>query len=135
MERKKHCLITGGSRGIGAATAYRFAQAGYKVTFFYRSDDESAQYTRQKIMNLTYDCLAYRVDVRDLDAVEAAVHRHGRGGERDAGTGPHRSGAGQLRAAGDGVHGGRVQRLQEADEDHVRRRGGVHTGLQRRDAA
>ena len=73
MERKKHCLITGGSRGIGAATAYRFAQEGYKVTFFYRSDDESAQYTRQKIMNLTYDCLAYKVDVRDLDAVEAAV--------------------------------------------------------------
>lgn len=73
MENRKHCLITGGSRGIGAATAYRFAQAGYKVTFFYRKDDESAQYTRQKIQTLTYDCLAYKVDVRDLDAVESAV--------------------------------------------------------------
>ncbi|MBO4927027.1 MAG: 3-oxoacyl-ACP reductase FabG [Clostridiales bacterium] len=73
MENRKHCLITGGSRGIGAATAYRFAQAGYKVTFFYRSDEESAQYTRQKIQKLTYDCLAYKVDVRDLDAVQSAV--------------------------------------------------------------
>lgn len=73
MEHRKHCLITGGSRGIGAATAYRFAQAGYKVTFFYRSDEESAEYTKQKIQNLTYDCLAYKVDVRDLDAVTAAV--------------------------------------------------------------
>ncbi|MBR5973727.1 MAG: SDR family oxidoreductase [Clostridiales bacterium] len=73
MENRKHCLITGGSRGIGAATAYRFAQAGYKVTFFYRSDDESAQYTKQRIQKLTYDCLAYKVDVRDLDAVESAV--------------------------------------------------------------
>lgn len=73
MEHRNHCLITGGSRGIGAATAYRFAQAGYKVTFFYRSDEESAEYTKQKIQNLTYDCLAYKVDVRDLDAVTAAV--------------------------------------------------------------
>lgn len=73
MERRKHCLITGGSRGIGAATAYRFAQAGYKVTFFYRTDEESAEYTRAKIKELTYDCLAYQVDVRDLDAVSSAV--------------------------------------------------------------
>jgi len=73
MENRKHCLITGGSRGIGASTAYRFAQAGYKITFFYRSDDESAQYTRQKIQELTYDVLAYKVDVRDLDAVDSAV--------------------------------------------------------------
>ena len=73
MENRKHCLITGGSRGIGASTAYRFAQAGYKVTIFYRSDDESAQYTRQKIQELTYDVLAYKVDVRDLDAVSSAV--------------------------------------------------------------
>ena len=73
MGNRKHCLITGGSRGIGAATAYRFAQAGYKVTFFYRADDDSAEYTRQKIHALTYDVLAYQVDVCDLDAVEAAV--------------------------------------------------------------
>ncbi|MBP5492820.1 MAG: 3-oxoacyl-ACP reductase FabG [Clostridiales bacterium] len=73
MENRKHCLITGGSRGIGAAVAYRFAQAGYKVTFFYRQDEESANYTKQRIRNITFDCLAYKVDVRDMDAVQAAV--------------------------------------------------------------
>ncbi|MBQ0012646.1 MAG: 3-oxoacyl-ACP reductase FabG [Clostridiales bacterium] len=72
--RRKHCLITGGSRGIGAATAYRFAQAGYRVTFFYRADEESAEYTKQRIQQITYDCLAYQVDVRDFDAVQAAVN-------------------------------------------------------------
>ena len=73
MEKRKHCLITGGSRGIGAATAYKFAKEGYKVTFFYRSDDESAQYTLEKIRKITYDCLSFKVDVRDLDSVNAAV--------------------------------------------------------------
>lgn len=73
MEDRKHCLITGGSRGIGAATAYKFAQNGYKVTFFYRADNESAQYTLERIKNITYDCLALKVDVRDNDSVVAAV--------------------------------------------------------------
>lgn len=73
MEDRKHCLITGGSRGIGAATAYKFAQNGYKVTFFYRADNESAQYTLERIKNITYDCLALKVDVRDNDSVIAAV--------------------------------------------------------------
>lgn len=39
----KHVLITGGSRGIGAATVRRFAQNGYTVSFFYEKNHESAK--------------------------------------------------------------------------------------------
>lgn len=38
----KHVLITGGSRGIGAATVRAFANAGYQVSFLYRNSHEAA---------------------------------------------------------------------------------------------
>ena len=38
-------LVTGGSRGIGAATAVRLAQAGHDLTLAYRQDDSAAQET------------------------------------------------------------------------------------------
>lgn len=36
-------LITGGSRGIGAACVRAFVRAGYRTAFFYRSSDQAAQ--------------------------------------------------------------------------------------------
>ena len=75
MDNQRHCLVTGGSRGIGAATAYRFAKEGYRITFFYRSDDESAQYTLEKIRHISAYCQAMKVDIRDFDAVSHAVRR------------------------------------------------------------
>ena len=36
-------LITGGSRGIGAACVRAFCQAGHRVAFFYRQSDACAQ--------------------------------------------------------------------------------------------
>ena len=35
-------LVTGGSRGIGAAVVKRFAENGDRVVFFYRSNGEAA---------------------------------------------------------------------------------------------
>src|ERR687891_135361 len=35
-------LVTGGTRGIGAATARLAAERGYKVAVFYRSDHDAA---------------------------------------------------------------------------------------------
>jgi NAD(P)-dependent dehydrogenase (short-subunit alcohol dehydrogenase family) len=35
-------LITGGSRGIGAATAKNLAQQGYRVCINYRSNEDAA---------------------------------------------------------------------------------------------
>ncbi|MBO4495796.1 MAG: SDR family oxidoreductase [Clostridiales bacterium] len=75
MDNQKHCLITGGSRGIGAATAYRFAKEGYRITFFYRRDDESAQYTLERIRRISAYCQAMKVDIRDFASVRQAVHK------------------------------------------------------------
>lgn len=38
----QHALITGGSRGIGAATVRAFVRAGYAVSFFYEKNTEAA---------------------------------------------------------------------------------------------
>lgn len=38
----QHVLITGGSRGIGAAAVRAFCQAGYAVSFFYQKSTEAA---------------------------------------------------------------------------------------------
>mgnify|MGYP000764098468 CR=1 FL=1 len=39
----KHVIITGGSRGIGAAAARAFSARGDRVAFFYEKEDEKAQ--------------------------------------------------------------------------------------------
>lgn len=39
----KHVLITGGSRGIGAAAVRSFSEAGYRVTFFYAKNHDAAR--------------------------------------------------------------------------------------------
>ena len=45
----KTVLITGGSRGIGAAMAELFADNGYKVAFTYKSSDEKANSLAERI--------------------------------------------------------------------------------------
>lgn len=44
----KHVLITGGSRGIGAACVEAFAKRGYKVTFTYNKSEDAAMALAEK---------------------------------------------------------------------------------------
>lgn len=60
-------LITGGSRGIGAATVRAFVNAGYRVAFFYLSSEAAAQALAAE----TGAC-AIRCDVRDPASVASA---------------------------------------------------------------
>ena len=66
MPKAKHAVVTGGGRGIGAETARRFKELGYRVTVMAR--------TRNEIEPLADSIGAYavRVDVGDPASVEAA---------------------------------------------------------------
>jgi len=56
-------LITGGSQGIGAATALLAAQRGYNICFTYLSEEAVAQQTAQKIKALGARVLYIQTDV------------------------------------------------------------------------
>jgi 3-oxoacyl-[acyl-carrier protein] reductase len=71
----KVALVTGGSRGIGAAIAVRLAQEGADVALTYhRSADRAAAVVRQ-IESAGGWGLAIRADSAEPGAVAAAVHR------------------------------------------------------------
>jgi NAD(P)-dependent dehydrogenase (short-subunit alcohol dehydrogenase family) len=59
----KVALITGGSRGIGAATALLAAERGYDVCISYVSNENAAQNVVQQIESLGRKALAVRADV------------------------------------------------------------------------
>ena len=60
-------VITGGSRGIGAAAVERFARAGHRVYFLYEKSHEQAQTLAEKTGATAICC-----DVADSAAVKAA---------------------------------------------------------------
>ena len=68
----KTVVITGGSRGIGAAAVERFAAKGYRVYFFYRSSHEAAAVLAEKTGATPICC-----DVADGNAVKAAFQKIG----------------------------------------------------------
>ncbi|MFG1888889.1 SDR family oxidoreductase [Micromonospora sp. NPDC049051] len=64
-------VITGGSRGIGAATARRLAHAGHHVAFSYRRDRTAATAVLADIHATGVRGLAVPADTRDPDQVTA----------------------------------------------------------------
>jgi NAD(P)-dependent dehydrogenase (short-subunit alcohol dehydrogenase family) len=64
-------LITGGSRGIGAATALAAARAGYAVALSFQSDGKAAQSVVQAIEVLGGRAMALQADVAQEDSVLA----------------------------------------------------------------
>ena len=66
----KQVLVTGGSRGIGAATVRAFAQAGCAVSFFYEKSHEQARQLAHETGAQAICC-----DVSDEEAVQAAFRR------------------------------------------------------------
>lgn len=64
----KYALITGGSRGIGAATVRAFCQAGYETAFFYHANHAAAKAIADETGAKAICC-----DVADAEAVKAAI--------------------------------------------------------------
>ena len=71
---KKTVLITGGSRGIGAATAKEFASHGYNIIINYVENDFQAQNIRQEILS-KYDVKVtlVRADVGQEKDIEKMI--------------------------------------------------------------
>lgn len=65
-------LITGGSRGIGGATAIALATFGHRVAVVYAANDAAANKTVDDVQTAGGEGLAVRADVADTDAVDAA---------------------------------------------------------------
>jgi len=68
-------LVTGGSAGIGRATALMLAQEGADVAINYLTYPEAAEELAGQVRQLGRKALPYPVDVSDQAAVEAMVER------------------------------------------------------------
>jgi 3-oxoacyl-[acyl-carrier protein] reductase len=66
-------LITGGSRGIGAATAVRLAEDGHDVAVAYRSNAEAAEQVAAEIRALGRRAATFAGDMSEVDAPAGLV--------------------------------------------------------------
>ena len=78
----KKALVTGGSRGIGAATAIALAEGGADVAFTYKTSADAAAKVVKEIEALGRRAFALEVDAADAvavaDGVQQAADRLGR---------------------------------------------------------
>lgn len=73
--KNRRALVTGGSRGIGAAIVQRLARDGANVALTYVSRPEMAEETAAAARALGVQALAIQADSADADAVAGAVER------------------------------------------------------------
>ena len=66
---RRVAVITGGSRGIGAAFVLEAARRGYRVVFSYRSRKDDADRVVAEASALGGDAVAVQADLIDFDAV------------------------------------------------------------------
>jgi len=70
--KDKTVLITGGGRGIGRAIAHEFAVEGARVAINYRSNEESAQNTLNRLPGVGH--LSFKGDISSAGTVEQLVN-------------------------------------------------------------
>ncbi|KAF1029375.1 MAG: putative oxidoreductase YgfF [Pseudomonas sp.] len=71
----KVVVITGGSRGIGAATALLLARQGYRICINYQSDEAAAHRVLEEVRALGAQAIAVRADVSIEDEVISLFNR------------------------------------------------------------
>lgn len=74
MEGKK-TLITGGSRGIGRATALLFAKAGSDVAINYLKDEAAAIWVKSEVERIGREGLVFKADLSHEEEVNRMVEK------------------------------------------------------------
>lgn len=71
---KRCALVTGGSRGIGAATVVKLAAMGYDVALTYRTQRTAAEEVAAAVQRLGRRAVVLQADLADLERARAVVH-------------------------------------------------------------
>lgn len=77
--RKRTVLITGGTRGIGRALVYEFAENGFNIAFCYRQSENLAAEICRELQAKEINCIGVKCDVSDYGEVQEmykAFKRH-----------------------------------------------------------
>jgi len=69
----KAALVTGGSRGIGAAVVKRLAQEGLKVAFFYRQRVDKVEELLEWARDAQFTVVPIKVDITDPRSLLSAI--------------------------------------------------------------
>jgi 3-oxoacyl-[acyl-carrier protein] reductase len=64
-------IVTGGTRGIGRAIVSRLAEEGVNLAISYRSNDDAAEETAEKVRSGSVECELFKGDVASPASVEA----------------------------------------------------------------
>lgn len=76
--KHKVCLITGGTKGIGAAAAISLAEQGANIALVARQMDEEANQTARRVEALGGKCLLISADMAKPEQATACVERTAR---------------------------------------------------------
>lgn len=72
---EKTVFITGASRGIGSALAFKMAVQGYKVAIGYNTSKNQAEELQEKILSNKGNAITVNVKVEDRKSVKNAIDR------------------------------------------------------------
>lgn len=74
-DSKRAAVVTGSSKGIGAAIALRLLESGYRVTLNYSSDDEQAAATLARLRKLDPGAMMVKADISNSDEAASLMNQ------------------------------------------------------------